>query len=62
MKLEDFVYAVLQRAFSDLEHRHHFVVPEPMQKAVIAKVQSEISEIITGGSPGEKKEVTRKRP
>lgn len=62
MKLEDFVYAVLQKAFSELEHHHHFVVPEPMQKAVIAKVQSEISEIVKDGSPREKKDVTRKRP
>jgi len=46
MKLEDLAYAIAQKVFSELEHAHHFVVPEKVQKEIIEKVQSEIGSLI----------------
>ena len=46
MKLEDLAYAVAQKVFAELEHTHHFVVPEKIQKQVIEKVQGELGSLI----------------
>jgi hypothetical protein len=46
MKLEDFAYAVVQKVFWELEHTHHFVVPEPERKAILAKVGEQLSTLI----------------
>ena len=47
MKLEKLVYAVVQRVFAELEHAHHFVVPEDTKKAVIESVQQDLDSLIT---------------
>jgi len=46
MKLEDLAYAITQKVFSELEHTHHFVVPEKVQKEILEKVQNEIGSLI----------------
>jgi len=46
MKLEDLAYAIAQKVLWELEHTHHFVVPEPARKAVIAKVVAELPSLI----------------
>lgn len=46
MKLEDLAFAIAQKIFWELEHRHHFVVPDAIQKAVIAKVREDMGELI----------------
>lgn len=46
MKLEDLAYAVAQKVFWELEHTHHFVVPEAIQKAVVSKVREQLASLI----------------
>jgi hypothetical protein len=46
MKLEDMAYAVVRKVFWELEHTHHFVIPEAIQKAVVSKVQEQLSSLI----------------
>lgn len=46
MKLEDLAYAIAQKVFSELEHTHHYVVPEEVQKAVIARVREHLATLI----------------
>ncbi len=46
MKLEDFAFAVAQKVFYELEHTHHFAVPEAIQKMVIARIQEQLGTII----------------
>lgn len=46
MKLEDLAYAIAQKVFWELEHTHHFVVPAPIQKDVLAKVQQQLNSLI----------------
>jgi len=46
MKLEDMAYAIMQKVFSELEHTHHFIVPEKTQKAVIEKIRAELGSLI----------------
>jgi hypothetical protein len=46
MKLEDFAYAVAQHVFHELEHTHHYVVPEPIQKAILARLREQTGALI----------------
>jgi hypothetical protein len=46
MKLEDLAYAIAQKVFWELEHTHHFVVPEPIRKEVLATVRSQLNSLI----------------
>ena len=46
MKLEDLSYAVIQKVFWELEHSHHFVVPQEVQKEVIKSVTENLDELI----------------
>ncbi len=46
MKLDDFAYAVAQKVFHELEHTHHYVVPEPIQKAILARVREQMGALI----------------
>ena len=46
MKLEDLAYAIAQYVFSELEHTHHFVVPEKTRKAVAEKVQENLDSLM----------------
>lgn len=46
MKLEDFVYSVVQKVFWELEHIHHFVIPESVRKQVIEKIRAELDTLI----------------
>lgn len=46
MKIEDLVYAVAQRVFRELEHTHHFIVPEAVEKAILEKIKAELHTLI----------------
>jgi hypothetical protein len=46
MKLEDLAYAVAQQVFHELEHTHHYVVPESIQRAVLARVREQLGSLI----------------
>ncbi len=46
MKLEDFAYAIAEKVFSELEHTHHFSVPDHIQKAIVEKVQKECGTLV----------------
>lgn len=46
MKLPDLAYAIVQKVFHELEHTHHFVVPEQIQKDVVKKVQEDLGTLI----------------
>ena len=46
MKLEDLAYAIAQKVFHELEHRHHFVVPEAIRKAVLQAVREQLHSLI----------------
>lgn len=46
MKLEDLAYAIAQKVLWELEHTHHFAIPEAVQKAVVAKVRENLASII----------------
>lgn len=46
MKLEDLAFAIVQRVFHELEHAHHFAVPEPMRKAVIEKIRKDLDSLV----------------
>jgi hypothetical protein len=46
MKLDDLAFAIVQKVFSELEHAHHFVVPDHVQKAVIQKIKQELNALI----------------
>ena len=42
MKLENLAYAIAERVFSELEHKHHFMVPEKIRKEVAESVQKKL--------------------
>lgn len=46
MKLEDLAYAIVQKVFWELEHTHHFVVPAPVQKDVLAKIRGQLGSLV----------------
>lgn len=46
MKLEDLAYAIVQKVFKELEHTHHYVVPENIREAVVDKIKSELNSLI----------------
>lgn len=46
MKLEDLAYAIAQKVFWELEHTHHFVVPEPIRKEILAAVRAQLNSLI----------------
>lgn len=46
MKLEDMAFAVVQRVFGELEHAHHFVVPEAVRRAVAEAVRKDLGRLI----------------
>jgi hypothetical protein len=52
MKLEDFVYSIVQRVFWELEHGHHFVIPEAVRKKVLEKIRSDLDNLIKEQSGG----------
>ncbi len=51
MKLEDFVYNIVQKVFWELEHTHHFVIPEHIRKNVIEKLRAETDTLIKSEKP-----------
>ena len=46
MKLEDLAFSIAKRIFAELEKGHGFKVPEQTRKAVIEKVQENLSDLI----------------
>lgn len=46
MKLEDLAYAIVQKVFWELEHTHHFNVPEAIRKAILATVRAQLGSLI----------------
>jgi hypothetical protein len=46
MKLEDFAHGVARKIFYELAHKHHFVVPEQIQEAVINTVKKDLDSVI----------------
>lgn len=54
MKLEDFAYRIVQQVFWELEHSHHFVVPEAIRKRIAEKIRSELDNLIDHKEPGHK--------
>jgi hypothetical protein len=46
MKLDDFAHAVSQAVFHELEHAHHFVVPEKIRKAILEKIRKEHASLV----------------
>lgn len=48
MKIEDFAYAVVQKVFWELEHHHHFNVPEPIRKKIQESIRGQINDLIVG--------------
>ena len=46
MKLEDFAFAISKKIFHELEHKHHFSVPEEIRKKVIEVVKQDLDELI----------------
>ncbi len=46
MKLEDFAYAVAEKVFADLTHKHHFEVPADVRKEVLETVKREYTELV----------------
>lgn len=46
MKLEDLAYAIARKVFWELEHTHHFVVPENIRKEILATVRSDLPSLI----------------
>ncbi len=47
MKLEDLAYAIAQRVFRELEHTHHFAVPEEIRKKVSEKIRADLDQLVT---------------
>jgi hypothetical protein len=46
MKVQDFAYNVAARTLELLEQTQHYKIPEDLRKSVLAKIQSELNEII----------------
>ncbi|MBP7427897.1 MAG: hypothetical protein KBC05_00620 [Candidatus Hydrogenedentes bacterium] len=46
MKLEDLAYAIAQKVFWELEHTHHFVVPENIRKDILAAIRAQLNSLI----------------
>jgi hypothetical protein len=46
MKLEDLAYAIAQKVFNELEHKHHFKVPDDIRKVVSASVQENLGDLL----------------
>ena len=46
MKLDALVYAIVVRVFHELEHAHHYVVPDDIKKQVIASLQDRVDDLI----------------
>ncbi len=46
MKLEDLAYAIAQKVLWELEHTHHFVVPEAIQKEILQAVKKDLHHLI----------------
>jgi hypothetical protein len=46
MKLEDLAYAIVKKVFHELEHAHHFVVPAPIQQAVVDQVRKNLNSLV----------------
>ena len=46
MKLEDLAHAIMQKIFWELEHTHHFAVPESIRKAIMATVRKDLGSLI----------------
>jgi hypothetical protein len=43
MKLEDFAYGIAKKIFEELEHKHHFKVPEAIQAEILKKVKTDLN-------------------
>jgi hypothetical protein len=46
MKVQDFAYNVASRAIDLLEETQHYRIPEELRKQVLAKIQSEIDDLL----------------
>ena len=46
MKLQDFAFAIAQKVFQELEHTHHYAVPEQMKKDILEKIQKEHGQLV----------------
>lgn len=46
MKLEDLAYAIAQKVFWELEHTHHFAVPENIRKEILAAIRAQLASLI----------------
>ena len=46
MKLEDLAFAIVQKVFEKLLHRHHFHIPEAVQEAVRKEVLAELNKLV----------------
>lgn len=50
MKVQDFAYQVALRTLMLLEETQHYKVPEDLRKNVLAKIQSEVDDLIKKAS------------
>lgn len=46
MKLEDLAFAIVQKVFEKLLHKHHFQIPPAVQEAVRKEVMAELNKLI----------------
>ena len=46
MKLENMAYAVVQKTFWELEHNHHYIVPQEIQKSILESITDNLDELI----------------
>jgi len=46
LKLEDFAYAVAQKVLHELEHTHHFKVPDAIRKAILEQVKKDLNTLV----------------
>ena len=46
MKVQDFAYQVAARTIALLEETQHYRIPDELRKEVLAKIQTELSDLI----------------
>ncbi len=46
MKFEDFIYEVVKNVFYELQHTHHYTVPEEIKEQVLEKMKARVNEFI----------------
>lgn len=47
MKLEDLAFSIVRYVFSELEHTHHYVVPEKTKRDIAEKVQKNLDSLMS---------------